>query len=130
MFSAVKFVAAAAIVALFGGFLLAMAGPVLMFFATSILLTAPPEDAQPDLDSFFGALGRKFFLMFAVLQVWIIMVGYAMSGSFVLTDLTNLAFLVLAVIMALVNNVRTHAIGTVVAWGLGLAGLTLRWIIK
>ena len=114
----------------FGGFLLAMAGPVLMFFATSIMLTAPPEDSKPDLDSFFGALGRKFFLMFAVLQVWIIMVGYTMSGSFVLTDLTNLAFLVLAVIMALVNNARIHALGTVVAWGLGLASLILRWIIK
>jgi hypothetical protein len=114
----------------FGGFLLAMAGPVLMFFASSILLTAPPEDVQPDLDSFFGALGRRFFLMFAVLQGWVIMVGFAMTGAFVITDLTNAGFIVLAVSLALIDNKRFHTLGAFAAWGLGLAGFALRWIVK
>ncbi len=33
----------------FGGFLMAMAGPVLIFFATNILLTDPPEEDPVDL---------------------------------------------------------------------------------
>jgi hypothetical protein len=114
----------------FGGFLLAMAGPVLMFFATSILLTDPPKDFQSDLVTFFGALGRRFFLMFAVLQGWIILVGYSMTRTFVDPDLVNLALLALALFLAFSKSKKIQLLGAYTAWGLGLASAALRWLVQ
>jgi len=112
----------------FGGFLLTMAGPVLLFFATSILLTDPPEDDPENLTSFFVGLGRRFFLFFALLQAWVMVVGFTLTGSFIVTDLVNAFFLVLALTLATSTSARFHKVGTLLAWGLGLAGFTIRWL--
>ncbi len=112
----------------FGGFLLAMAGPVLIFFATSILLTNPPEDDNIDLTEFFMGLGRHFFWMFALLQVWIVGVGVALTGSLVATDVVNVLFGVLAVGLAINTNNRIRLAGICSAWGICLASYVIRWI--
>ena len=111
----------------FGGFLLTMAGPVLLFLATSILLTDPPEGDSKNLTSFFVGLGRRFFLFFALLQVWVMVVGFALAGSFIVTDLVNAIFLVLALLLAASTSTRFHQVGVLLAWGLGLAGFAIRW---
>lgn len=112
----------------FPGFLMAMTGPVLMFFATSILLTNPPEDPKPDLNSFFISLGRRFFLMMALLQGWIVLVGYNMSGGFVTTDLVNIALAVLALVLASTKDDRAQSAGIFIAWGLVLISGGIRWL--
>ena len=112
----------------FGGFLLTMAGPVLLFLATSILLTDPPEGAPENLVSFFVGLGRRFFLFFAILQAWVMVVGFTLTGSFIVTDLVNAAFLVLALTLAASTSERFHNVGALLAWGLGLAGFAVRWL--
>jgi hypothetical protein len=114
----------------FGGFLMAMAGPVLIFLATSILLTNPPETKPVDLQKFFVDLGRRFFFVFALTQAWIILAGYALTGVFIVTDLVNVAFLVLSLILASSTAPRVQAIGIVTAWGLGLAGLVIRGLVQ
>jgi hypothetical protein len=112
----------------FGGFLLTMAGPVLMFFATSILLTDPPSDAKPDLATFFSRLGRRFFLMFALLQAWIVVVGYTMTGSFVVSDILNVGFFALGLFLASNLNERPQKMGIILAWGLGLGSFAVRYL--
>ena len=112
----------------FAGFLLTMAGPVLMFFATSILLTDPPEDFQPNLVSFFVGLGRRFFLMFAALQAWIVIVGYSMTRTFVPSDTVNIAFIVLGLLLAFNSSSGFQRLGIFLAWGLGLATFAIRWL--
>ena len=44
----------------FTGFLLIIAGPVLVFFATSALLTNPSAEEQEDLKGYFLRVGRPF----------------------------------------------------------------------
>lgn len=114
----------------FAGFLLAIAGPVLMFFATSILLTDPPDKEPAELKAFFDDLGRRFYLMFAALQAWIIFVSYSLTGSFVPSDLANAVFLVLALILAANPRRPFQVPGVWIAWILGLGGLALRWLEK
>ena len=114
----------------FGGFLLTMAGPVLMFFATSILLTDPPENFKPDLVSFFVGLGRRFFLMFAAVQAWILVVGYSMSGVFLISDTVNVAFVILGLLLAFNPGERTQKLGVILAWVLGLGSFAVRWLVQ
>jgi hypothetical protein len=103
---------------------------VLLFFATSILLTDPPENAQPDLASFFVALGRRFFLMFALLQAWIVVVGYTMAGSLIVSDMVNIGMFVLAISLAFSTSERFQNLGVYLAWGLGLASVAVRWLVQ
>ena len=114
----------------FGGFLMAIAGPALIFFATSILLTNPPDEGRVDLDRFFVDLGRRFFIVFALTQAWIVLAGYAMTRELILTDLVNVAFLVLSIILASSTGSRVQLFGVISAWGLGLASLVVRWLLQ
>lgn len=112
----------------FGGFLLTMAGPVLMFFATSILLTEPPEEPKPDLNSFFFRLGQRFFMMFAILQAWIVVVGVSMTGSFIPSDAVNVGMLILAIVLALKASEKMQIVGICLAWGMALGSGVIRWL--
>jgi len=112
----------------FGGFLFTMAGPVLLFLATSILLTNPPEGDPENLTSFFVGLGRRFFLFFALLQFWVMVVGFTLTGSFIVTDLVTAVFLVLVLALAASTSERFHQLGALLAWGLGLVGFAIRWV--
>jgi hypothetical protein len=114
----------------FEGFLLAMAGPVLIFLATSILLTSPPETQPVDLHRFFVNLGRRFFFVFAFTQAWIILAGYAMTGVFMVTDLVNVALLILSIVLASSTAQRVQLVGVVTAWGLSLGSLAIRWLVQ
>jgi hypothetical protein len=114
----------------FGGFLIAMAGPVLIFLATSILLTNPPDENPADMQKFFVKLGRRFFIVFGLSQAWVVLAGYAMTRVFVVTDLVNVAFVVLSIILASSTAQRVQLGGAATAWGLGLASLVFRGLIQ
>ncbi len=114
----------------FGGFLLAIAGPVLIFLSTSILLTCPSAKEPQDMHDFFVAVGRRFFGVFALVQGWIILAGFTMTGGFVLTDLVNVAFLLLAVLLAGSSARQVHLVGVVVAWSLGAASVVIRGLYQ
>lgn len=112
----------------FGAFLLTIAGPVLLFFATCILLTAPESQDSAQLRAFFVRLGRRFFLLLALLQVWILAVAYSITGSFAAADLLNAAFLVLALVLAMSSSGRVQVAGVWLAGLLSLASLIRLWM--
>lgn len=112
----------------FGGFLLAIAGPVLLFFATSILLTEPPRDVKPDLPTFFINLGHRFFPMFALVQAWIVFVGFSLTGALIPTDALNIAMGGIALFLAFSGNERAHNLGGLLVWGIVLSSVIIRWL--
>lgn len=112
----------------FAGFLLAIAGPVLLFFSTSVLLTAPAAGDEADLRRFFHQIGRPFFVMFALVQAWVLVTSYALEGRFIGLDVFNAGLLLLALYLARSTGERGHVVGLAIAWALGLGSLALRWI--
>ncbi len=113
----------------FSGFLLTILGPVLMFFATSILLTNPSEEDEEDLPAFFQRLGRPFFWMFALIQGWNLGAGYTLSGGWMPEDALNLAFVVLALALVFTTSPRLQRMGAVAAWLIMVGLLSVRWLI-
>jgi len=111
----------------FGGFLLAIAGPVLLYFATSILLTTPEADDRTDLFGFYRRLGGRFFVMFAAIQVWVLITVYALSKAFHAVDAVNFAMLLLALVLSRVEGSRAHVIGLAAACVLAVASWALSW---
>lgn len=112
----------------FGGFLLTIAGPVLLFFATSILLTGPSEEDEKDLPAFFMRLGRSFFLMITMVQLWVLFAGYTLSGGWVPQDAVNVAFVILALVLAFSGSPRVQSLGAICAWLLMVGLLAIRWL--
>jgi len=110
----------------FGDFLLAIAGPILLFFASSVLLTSPSEVEQADLKAFWLKIARRFFLMFAAVQAWILVVDIAMVGQFSSGDVLNLALGVLALFLATSRSLKVHLVGLCVAWGIGMISAAMR----
>ena len=110
----------------FGDFLLVIAGPVLLFFATNVLLTDPSERESVDLERFFVALGRRFFLMLVAVQAWILVVAFTLIGGLSSSDTFNIAFGVLLLFLMLKSAHRIQVAGVVVAWVLALLSMVLR----
>ena len=109
----------------FGDFLLVIAGPVLLFFATNVLLTEPSERESVDLESFIVALGRRFFLMLVAVKAWTLVVGFTLIGGVSGSDIFNIAFGVLALALMLKSEQRIQVAGVAVGWVLALLGMVL-----
>jgi len=110
----------------FGGFLYIIVGPILIFFATSVIL---PETSQAESNSMRGhyfRVCRRFFVIIALLQLWDIGVDLVLGKGFSGGGIFSVAMLVIALAMTSSQNAKLHILGTVVAWLLFLATLLLR----
>ena len=110
----------------FASFLYIMTGAILIYFATCVLLPDMPADESLDKRAFYFEVSRQFFLMLALLQVWIIGVDVLLGAGFTSGGIVNLATLLLALLLASSQKVTVHAGGTVVAWVLFLGSTGLR----
>lgn len=109
----------------FGGFLFIIAGAIIIFFAASILLPSPLAEGQ-DMRSAYFAVTRQFFLLYALAQAWLVMVDLFYGGGYTPAGAFNSIGAGLGIFLALSQSIRTHVVGTVLAWALVLGILLLR----
>lgn len=102
-------------------FLYMILGPMLMFFAASVVGVPPAEnEPQAEHGHYFGLCGR-FFVMLALYQGWLIGVDLAYE-SVGLPTLISGGMLALFATLAVSRSIQLHLAGLVIAW-LGFAGL-------
>ena len=97
-------------------FLYIVAGAMLIFFATHLLLPDPSSADAGDLRAHFFNISRQFFSFLALLQVWILGVDLLLGKGFTSAGIFNVIALVLFVILALVSRPKVHSVGTGVGW--------------
>lgn len=110
----------------FLSFLYIIAGAILIYFATCVLLPEMPADESLDKRAFYFEVSRQFFLMLALLQAWILGVDMLLGAGLTSTGIFNVAALLLALLLASSRRTSIHAGGTVVAWVLFLGSTGLR----
>ena len=110
----------------FAGFLYIIAGPILLFFAVSVLLSDDSQIKEPSNQ--FITNSHRFFQLIVIIQIWIIGSDILLGRGFLLSSLFNLALMVLAFVLVLSKDSKRHAIGVVAAWLILLSILTLRGI--
>ena len=108
----------------FRGLLFVVAGPILLFFASGLLLPSDPEAA--DLRAHYLAVSTQFFGALALLQLWIIGVDMVLARGFTSAGLFNAAGVAIALVLATSKRASLHAVGTGLAWALYLTAATLR----
>lgn len=106
-------------------FLYIVAGAILIFFATHILLPDASADATGVRNHYFE-VRPQFFGFLGVLMIWIVGVDLLFGDGFTTASFFNMAGLVLFSVMAVSSQIQVHRIGTVIAWLLFVALLTAR----
>lgn len=105
----------------FPGFLYMMSGPMLIYFATSILIASKNED---DTNS---ALPKpRFFAVFLLLQVWIITVDYMLSKSIIEHSALNVVMMLIALVLMRKPDKAVHRYGSIASWCVVMLAVVLR----
>jgi hypothetical protein len=110
---------------LFVEFLYVIAGPMVLLFATSVI-TAPAQDEQSgESHSHYFGLCRRFFVMLALHEVWILGIDYWYANINTLS-LINAAMLFLFLLLAVSSSLRVHVAGASLVWAGYIVALVLQ----
>ena len=110
----------------FAGFLYIITGPILIFFATNVLV---PDDARlqsGDVDNLYFDVSPQFFRLLAAMQVWVLGGDLLMGTGMTIPGWVNVGIAVVAIFLSFNRERATHAAMTIVMWGIFVAVITLR----
>jgi len=106
-------------------FLYIVAGAVILFFATHVLLPDASSTAA-DVKGHYFDVRRQFFSLLGLLMVWSIGVDFLVGDGLTSTGVANIVGMVFFFGMALVSQPGIHKIGAGVGWLLFVALLAAR----
>ena len=110
----------------FSSFLFVIGGPVLILFATNILLPdAVGEDLVDVRKHYFDSAGQ-FFLILALLMVWTIAVDFVLGDGITAAGGFNIAAALVFLWLASTRQAGPHNLGAVLGWALFLVSAGLR----
>ena len=105
-------------------FLYVILGPMILLFASSVIITPAADANIPPDDHYFGLSGR-FFTMLAAQEAWLIGLDLRFD-SLGIPSLISVVLLVLFAVLAISRKQRIHVAGNVIAWAGFIAPLPLR----
>lgn len=101
-------------------FLYMITGPMLLFFAAS-LITVPSDSGKGSDHAHYFSLCGRFFLMLTLEEIWLLGVDLRYDSLSMVSAL-NAVMLALFVLLAVSRSYRLHVAGAAIAW----AGLLIR----
>lgn len=105
----------------FLGFLYMMIGPMLIYFATSILIATQSEEVSQKT-----LVRPRFFAVFILLQFWIITVDIVLEKSAIEHSLLNVALMLIALVLLRKHDEKIHAYGLTASLGIVVFAVILR----
>jgi len=112
----------------FLGFLFVLIGPLLLLFATNIMVQDAGSGSASEPRRHYYDVAPQFFVFMAMLQVWVVGVDLLFADGLTVMSGINIAAGLLFLIMAFSPTQRVHSSGTVVAWVLFLVAMTLHGV--
>jgi hypothetical protein len=100
----------------FPEFLYIILGPVLVLFASQVLLPGGVADDTRNLDERYFEVSRPFFLLLAASQVWINGTDLLLQGGFTSAGVVNGIAALLALVLAFSRSLRVHEALAAVMW--------------
>jgi hypothetical protein len=109
----------------FTGFLYVIVGPILLFFATNVLLPGASVPEGVSAREHYLSSSSRFFRLLALVQVWIIGVDQLLGSGFTTATALTAAAAVLVAVLASTRRTAVHVVGTVVAAVLFVVGFII-----
>ena len=111
----------------FGLFLFAETGPVLLLFATQIMLGALGAEHEGEQDS--SVRQSRFFVIFALLHVWSIAAGFVLGAGLTMDTAIDAIVLLTCLVLASSTSRPLHVAGLTVVWVAYVTGAVLEtWV--
>ena len=110
---------------LFIEFLYVIAGPMVLLFATSVIIAPTHDEQGGENHSHYFGLSRRFFVMLALHEAWILGIDY-WYANFSTLSLINAALLFLFLLLAVSSSLRVHVAGAALAWSGYIIALVLQ----
>jgi hypothetical protein len=107
-------------------FLYLILGPVLILFASQVLLPNPSSTDAGDLNERYFEVSRPFFLLLAASQIWVNGVDLILGGGLTRTGWINGVATFFALILAFSHNRTVHLLLTIAMWLLFLVELAVQ----
>jgi hypothetical protein len=107
----------------FGSFLYIMLGPVLIIFASQVLL---PQGDGTDVDENYFGVSRPFFLFLAASQLWVNGADLILKDGLTRAGALNGVAAVFVLVLAFSSSRRVHVVIAAAMWLLFL----LKWILQ
>ncbi len=107
----------------FWSFLFTETGPVLLLFATQVLLGTQASDGTEETQSFIRQ--GRFFILFGVVQLWSIGAGAVLGEGLGIFSGLDLATLLICLVLATTANRTVHTLGLVLVWAVYIGGALL-----
>ena len=93
----------------FTGFLYVIVGPILLFFASSVLLPGAEVPASVSARDHYLSVSRRFFGLLALLQLWVIGIDQLLGSGFTTGSMVNAVGAVLLAVLASTSRISVHA---------------------
>ena len=110
----------------FAEFLYLILGPVLILFASQVLLPTPSSTDSVELDERYFEVSRPFFLFLAASQLWVNGVDLLLKDGLTRSGGMNGVAAVFALILAFSSNRTVHLLLTIAMWLLFLTAWGVR----
>ena len=107
----------------FLGFIGFLVGPIILLFATNLLIIMPDdsaEDSADDAGKHYLLQSNRFFLLMALFTAWIVVLD-VLAGEIGLLVYIAAALIALFITLVISNSRRLHVLGAVAGWLLYLA---------
>jgi hypothetical protein len=110
----------------FSSFLFVIGGPVLILFATNILLPDAAGEKLVDLRKHYFDVAGQFFVILALLMAWMIAVDVVLGGGLTVAGAFNAVAAALFLWLAFAKRKIFQVFGAVLGWTLFLVSAGLR----
>ena len=105
----------------FPGFLYMMTGPILIYFATAILIATHNES-----ETHKTLIRSRFFVVFILLQFWIITVDMMLEKSLIEHSLLNIIMMLIAFVLVRSQDEKVQRYGLITNLGIVILAVILR----
>ena len=111
----------------YDSFIIIVLGPMLAFFATSIVSpVALGNDTTATIESNYLDIKQRFFVIFGLIQTWTLCADFILQRGITGSGIFNAALLLLAIFMYKSKKYKHHLYGVIIASALYLVSIVLR----
>lgn len=111
---------------LFHDFLFVIAGPIIILFATDLLVPDLSSEGSSDLQAHYFRVNRQFFCLVALSQVWSAGTDLVLKRGLTGGSAFNVIIMGLALVLAFSRVPKHHALVSGAIWLLFLVSIALR----
>ena len=109
----------------FPGFLYILAGPILLLFATNMMVQGAASESASDPRGHYFEVARQFFVFLVLLQFWAVGFDLIFGEGFILMSALSLVMAMLFLALAYSRSPGVHSSGIVAAWLMYVAAMAL-----